>query len=63
MKVTLDIPKAELAKLINPAIIEPRIPLSGVTWQHYETLIATLSPLENLYRLFPPFLLSRENLL
>lgn len=39
MKVTLDIPKSELDKLINPALVESRIPVIGVTWQHYETLI------------------------
>ncbi len=43
MKITLDIPQAELEK-ISPAVIEPRITLAGVSWQQYENLIATLSP-------------------
>lgn len=39
MKITLDIPQADLEKLISPAIAEPRISLGGVTWQQYESLI------------------------
>jgi Uma2 family endonuclease len=42
MKVTLDIPQADLEKLISPTLAEPRIHLAGITWQQYETLITTL---------------------
>jgi Uma2 family endonuclease len=40
MKVTLDIPPADLAQLAHSA--EPRIPLPNITWEQYETLIATV---------------------
>jgi Uma2 family endonuclease len=42
MKVTLDIPAKDLAKIASPELTEPRIPLSGITWEQYETLIATV---------------------
>ncbi|NEP01746.1 MAG: hypothetical protein F6K58_24445 [Symploca sp. SIO2E9] len=42
MKVTVDIPQADLEKLINPAVSEPRIPLGGITWKQYQSLIETL---------------------
>jgi Uma2 family endonuclease len=42
MRVTLDIPPADLAKIAHPELAEPRIPLHGVTWEQYETLIATV---------------------
>jgi hypothetical protein len=35
MSITLDIPTCSEA--------EPRIPLAGVTWEQYETMIATVS--------------------
>ena len=42
MKITLDIPEADLEKIISSAVAEPRIPLHSVTWEQYETLIATV---------------------
>jgi Uma2 family endonuclease len=42
MRVTLDIPPENLAQLASPNLAEPRIPLSGVTWEQYETLITTV---------------------
>lgn len=42
MKITLDIPQADLQKLLSPAINEPRILLEGVTWQQYEILLEIL---------------------
>jgi Uma2 family endonuclease len=46
MSVTLDIPAADLAAVAssaaNPALAEPRIALNGMTWEQYETMIATL---------------------
>jgi Uma2 family endonuclease len=49
MKVTLDIPQIELAKLVAPAIAEPRIPLYGITWQQYENFIEMFSGHQNLH--------------
>lgn len=42
MQVTLDIAPDELAKLVTPALSEPRIPLQGVTWEQYEAMIAAM---------------------
>ncbi len=42
MKITLDIPQEELAKLISPLVAEPRILLHGVTWEQYEAMIAAV---------------------
>jgi Uma2 family endonuclease len=42
MRVTLEIPPDELAKLVTPALAEPRIPLHGVTWEQYEAMIAAV---------------------
>jgi Uma2 family endonuclease len=42
MRITLDIPPEELAQLTSPNLAEPRITLSGITWEDYETLIATV---------------------
>jgi Uma2 family endonuclease len=39
MQVTLDIRAGEL---VNPALAEPRIPLTGISWEQYETMIATV---------------------
>jgi Uma2 family endonuclease len=40
MKITLDLPPEDLAKYAS--LSEPRIPLHGITWEQYETLIATV---------------------
>jgi Uma2 family endonuclease len=40
MKITLDIPPEDFSKYANAALSEPRLPLHGVTWEQYETLIA-----------------------
>jgi Uma2 family endonuclease len=42
MRVTLDIAPDELAKLVTPALAEPRIPLHGVSWEQYEAMIAAV---------------------
>jgi Uma2 family endonuclease len=42
MKVTLEIPAEDLDHIASPNLAEPRIPLSGVSWEQYETLIATV---------------------
>lgn len=39
MKVTVDIPQADLGKLFSLAISESRIPLREITWKQYETLL------------------------
>ncbi len=39
MKVTLDIASSDLEKLLNPIIAEPRIHLSNMTWNDYESLL------------------------
>lgn len=43
MNSALGMPKSGLEELVNPSILKPRILLDGVTWQQYESLIATLS--------------------
>ena len=42
MRVTLDIPSDQLARLVTPAVAEPRIPLDAVTWEQYEALLAAM---------------------
>jgi Uma2 family endonuclease len=42
MRVTLDIAPDELAKLVTPALAEPRIPLNGVTWEQYEAMVTAV---------------------
>jgi Uma2 family endonuclease len=42
MRVTLDIAPDELAKLVTPALAEPRIPLHGVTWEQYEAMVTAV---------------------
>ena len=42
MRVTLDIPPKDLAQIASPNLAEPRIPLSAITWEQYETLITTV---------------------
>ncbi len=42
MRVTLDIPAADLAKITSAELAEPRIPLTGISWEQYETMIATV---------------------
>ncbi len=42
MRVTLDIPPDELAKLVTPSLAEPRIPLHGVTWEQYEAMVTAV---------------------
>jgi Uma2 family endonuclease len=42
MRVTLDIPSHDLAELTSASLAEPKISLAGVTWEQYETLIATI---------------------
>lgn len=44
MKVTVDIPAIALSQLVAPTLTEPRITLGNISWQQYETLVATLSP-------------------
>jgi Uma2 family endonuclease len=40
MRVTLDIAQADLEKLVNATLNEPRIVLNKITWEKYEQLIA-----------------------
>jgi Uma2 family endonuclease len=42
MRVTLDIPPDELARLVTPALAEPRIPLNGVSWDQYESMVSAV---------------------
>ena len=42
MSITLDIPLADRIESANLNPVEPRIPLYAVSWEHYETLIATV---------------------
>ena len=37
MSITLDSPSAQIE---SPDLAEPRIPLTGITWEQYETMIA-----------------------
>ncbi|WP_019498024.1 Uma2 family endonuclease [Pseudanabaena sp. PCC 6802] len=39
MRVTLDIPQADLERLVSPAIAESRILLHEISWQAYEQLV------------------------
>jgi Uma2 family endonuclease len=40
MKVSLDSPTIDLSQIASPDLAEPRIPLPGISWEQYETMIA-----------------------
>jgi Uma2 family endonuclease len=40
MSITLDSPSVDIAKIASPDLAEPRIPLTGISWEQYETMIA-----------------------
>lgn len=48
MKVSIDIPEAELEKWVVPALAEPRILLHAVSWDHYETVLSIMGDRPNL---------------
>ncbi len=42
MSVTLDSPLVDSAQIGRAELAEPRIPLTGISWDQYETMIATV---------------------
>jgi hypothetical protein len=53
MSVTLDIPSTHLVETANLNLAEPRIHLRAVSWEQYETLIATVGNRPRLRMSYP----------